>query len=85
MGRIVTGPKSEAGQRTVSLPTVAVEALDKHRASDGQTGEEGVLFTGPRVSRSPGRCCRGSGRRHVRRLAPPCISASTTCATTPRR
>ncbi len=48
MGRIVTGPKSDAGQRTVSLPTVAVEALDKHRTSHGQAGEEGVLFTGPR-------------------------------------
>src|SRR6266550_2244089 len=29
MGRIVTGPKSEAGQRTVSLPRVVVEALEK--------------------------------------------------------
>ncbi len=44
MGRIVTGPKSEAGQRTVSLPKVAVEALEKRelrparriRARDGR-------------------------------------------------
>ncbi|HET7487749.1 MAG TPA: site-specific integrase [Acidimicrobiales bacterium] len=48
MGRIVTGPKSEAGQRTVSLPMVAVEALEKHRADFGQPGDTGVLFTGPR-------------------------------------
>ena len=48
MGRIFTGPKSDAGQRTVSLPTVAVEALDKHRTTHGQAGEEDVLFTGPR-------------------------------------
>lgn len=48
MGRIVSGPKSEAGQRTVSLPNVAVEALEKHVASYGQPGESGVLFTGPR-------------------------------------
>lgn len=47
-GRIVTGPKSEAGQRMVSLPKVVVEALDKHLASYGQPGEGGVLFTGPR-------------------------------------
>ncbi len=44
-GQIVTGPKSEAGQRTVSLPKVGVEALEKHLASYGQPG---VLFTGPR-------------------------------------
>ena len=48
IGRIVTGPKSEAGQRTVSLPKVVVEALEKHLASYGQPGESGVLFTGPR-------------------------------------
>ncbi len=47
-GRIVTGPKSEAGQRTVSLPKVVVEALEKHLANYGQLGEAGVLFTGPR-------------------------------------
>lgn len=47
-GRIVTGPKSEAGQRTVSLPKVVVESLEKHLASYGQPGEAGVLFTGPR-------------------------------------
>lgn len=47
-GRIVTSPKSEAGQRTVSLPKVAVEALEKHLASYGQPSEGGVLFTGPR-------------------------------------
>src|SRR3954469_16440105 len=33
MGRIITGPKSEAGQRTLSLPKVAVEALEKHLVS----------------------------------------------------
>jgi integrase len=47
-GRIVTGPKSEAGQRTVSLPRIVVEALEKHLANYGQPGEAGVLFTGPR-------------------------------------
>lgn len=47
-GRIVTGPKSEAGQRTVSLPKIVVEALEKHLASYGQPGDGGVLFTGPR-------------------------------------
>jgi integrase len=46
-GRIVTGPKSEAGQRTVNLPRVAVEVLEKHLANYGQPGEGGVLFTGP--------------------------------------
>ena len=48
MGRIVTSPKSDAGQRTVSLPRVALEALEKHLASHGQPGSDGVLFTGPR-------------------------------------
>jgi len=47
-GRIVTGPKSEAGQRTVGLPKVVVEALEKHLASYGQPGDGGVLFTVPR-------------------------------------
>lgn len=47
-GRILTGPKSEAGQRTVSLPSVVVEAIEKHLASHGQPGEGGTLFTGPR-------------------------------------
>jgi integrase len=47
-GRIVTGPKSEAGQRTVSLPKIVVETLEKHVASYGQPGDAGVLFTGPR-------------------------------------
>jgi integrase len=47
-GRVVTGPKSEAGQRTVSLPKVVIEALEKHVASYGQPGDAGVVFTGPR-------------------------------------
>ncbi|MDP9420787.1 MAG: site-specific integrase [Actinomycetota bacterium] len=32
----------------MSLPKVAVEALEKHLASYGQPGEGGALFTGPR-------------------------------------
>jgi integrase len=48
LGRIVTGPKSEAGQRTISLPKVVVEAFEKHLASYGEPGEAGVLFTGLR-------------------------------------
>jgi integrase len=47
-GRIVTSPKSDAGQRMLSLPKIVVEALEKHLASYGQPGEGGVLFTGPR-------------------------------------
>lgn len=47
-GRIVTDPKSEAGQRTVSLPKVVIDALEKHLVSYGQPGEGGVLFTDPR-------------------------------------
>jgi len=46
--RIVSGPKSGAGQRTVSLPRIVVEALEKQLANYGQPGETGVLFTGPR-------------------------------------
>jgi integrase len=34
-GRIVTEPKSEAGQRTISLPKIVVEGLEKHLASCG--------------------------------------------------
>lgn|GEM_PF-1818746 len=47
-GRVVSPPKSEAGLRRVSIPTVVVEALEKHLASYGQPGEAGALFTGPR-------------------------------------
>jgi len=47
-GRVVGGPKSEAGQRTVSLPGVAAAALDEHLSLYVATGAEGAVFTGKR-------------------------------------
>ncbi len=83
MGRIVTGPKSDAGQRTVSLPTVAVEALDKHGRATARPARKVCCSPAGGVSRYQGAAVEG--RRPVRRLAAPYISASTTCATTRRR
>lgn len=45
-GRVVTEPKTEAGKRPVSLPVVAVEALEAHLERFAQPGPDGVVFTG---------------------------------------
>ena len=47
-GRIVGSPKTDAGFRTVALPRVAVEALERHLGAFGQPGPDGFVFTGPR-------------------------------------
>lgn len=81
-GRIVTAPKSEAGQRTVSLPKVAVEALEKHfrqlRAArrvrralhwpGGRADHEGAALQG--VAGGPNGCER-RGRPTDPRSSPP--------------
>jgi len=46
-GRLVKEPKSEAGVRTVVLPSVVVEALDHHLGAYAQPGPDGVVFTSP--------------------------------------
>lgn len=47
-GRVVGAPKTDAGYRTVTLPRVAVEALDAHLAEYAQSGPDGVIFTARR-------------------------------------
>lgn len=47
-GRLVTGPKSDAGIRTVALPALVTDALEHHLDAYAQEGAEGVLFTGPK-------------------------------------
>ena len=47
-GRIVTGPKSEAGRRTVALPSALIEIIKEHLVTFAQPDHEGFLFTGPR-------------------------------------
>ncbi len=46
-GRIVTPPKSEAGNRTVALPAFVVEELVAHLDRFSQPGPDGLVFTGP--------------------------------------
>jgi len=46
-GRVVKEPKSDAGVRTVVVPSVVVQALDDHLAVYAQRGPEGVVFTSP--------------------------------------
>jgi integrase len=38
-------PKTEAGRRTVTLPTMAAAALAEHLAAYGQRGPDGLVFT----------------------------------------
>jgi integrase len=38
-------PKTEAGQRTVTLPAVAAAALAEHLTTYSQPGPEGLVFT----------------------------------------
>ena len=84
-GRIVTGPKSEAGQRTVSLPKVVVEALEKHLASYGQPAT--AVFSSPahEASRSTRALLSKEWQAPERPRTHPKGSASTTSVTTPRR
>lgn len=84
MGRIVTGPKSDAGQRTVSLPTVALDALERHLADYGQPDNDGVLFTGPRGEPITRPSSPGSGRPLGPRPERPPDFACTTFDTTRR-
>lgn len=46
-GRVVDGPKSEAGYRKVVVPRFVVDALDEHMAEYSQAGPDGLVFTGP--------------------------------------
>jgi integrase len=83
-GQLAVGPtKTVAGQRTVTLPTVAAEALAEHLSVYAEAGPDGLVFSaergGPiRRSTSPG----GSGSRPPE---PPGSSsfASTISATPP--
>ena len=45
-GRVVLAPKSDAGRRSVALPSVVVEALQEHLAAAGGDADA-ALFTGP--------------------------------------
>lgn len=47
VGRVVLEPKSEAGRRTVALPAIVVEALDRHMATFPGPDADAPLFTGP--------------------------------------
>ena len=47
-GRVVKAPKSEAGTRRVTIPTIALDALKGHMATYAQAGPEGFVFTSRR-------------------------------------
>lgn len=44
-GRVVSDPKSDAGRRTVALPTLLNDVLQIHLDTYAQPGRAGVLFT----------------------------------------
>jgi integrase len=46
-GRIVTSPKSEAGRRTVALPTIVTEALAAHLEAHCDPEPDAWVFVGP--------------------------------------
>jgi integrase len=48
-GRLAVGPtKTGAGLRTVTLPTVAAEALAEHLSTYAEAGPEGLVFSAER-------------------------------------
>ncbi|MDQ1414707.1 MAG: hypothetical protein QOF81_320, partial [Acidimicrobiaceae bacterium] len=47
-GRVVSGPKSEAGRRPVAMPKTVMLALEEHLREFAQPGADGVVFTAPR-------------------------------------
>ena len=47
VGGMILDPKSEAGRRTVALPAVVVETLDRHLALFPGSDADAPLFTGP--------------------------------------
>ncbi|MEV0216060.1 site-specific integrase [Micromonospora sp. ALFpr18c] len=76
-------PKSEAGNRVVTLPAAARTVLAEHLAEFVGEGPEALVFTGDK-----GRCCvpatsggRSAGRRRCGRLACRRGSTFTTCGT----
>src|SRR4029450_7900868 len=55
-GRVAFGPtKPGAGLRTVTLPTVAAEALAEHLSVYAEAGPEGLVFTAERGGPVPQR------------------------------
>ncbi len=61
---IVGEPKSNAGVRTVYLPGFLRDPLLRHMEAHAQPGPDGLLFTGPRMSRRTCGCgyigCQGA-------------------------
>ena len=76
--RLAFGPtKTGAGLRTVTLPTVAAEALAKHLNTYAEAGPDGLVFSGragwpdpPQQPHPPGLDPGYPSRRH-RGIAPP--------------
>jgi integrase len=46
-GRVVSGPKSEAGRRGVAMPKSVMNSLETHVGEFARPGPEGVVFTAP--------------------------------------
>jgi integrase len=45
--RVVSRPKTDAGIRSIVLPTRIIESLEEHLATYAQPGADGVVFTAP--------------------------------------
>jgi integrase len=84
-GRILSGPKSEAGQRTVVIPKALHGALEEHLDRFAQPGLDGAIFTGHRGKPITRSRLSAACARHASPHLPPPGSESTTSATTPRR
>jgi integrase len=83
-GRVVKGPKSDAGRRDVTIPPHLLPAVADHLKRHAQLGAQGLLFPPATASTwCPPRstaCSTRPGRQPACR-----ICASTTCATPGRR
>jgi hypothetical protein len=84
-GRVVSGPKSEAGTRTVSLLAIVIDALKQQLSEFAEPGPDGVVFTGPREDRSAARSSLRDGEPPWLLLEGRLACASTTSDTMPRR
>ncbi len=58
-------PKSNAGRRTIAIPSHIIPELRKHLASYAEPGKQGLVFVGPK-----------GGPLHRSNFQPSCLAAS---------
>lgn len=86
MGRTVLDhAKTDAGLRTVSVPSFVMDVLVSHLAEYTGPEAEAPVFTGPRTRRYDERRSPTHGSRPRRRSVLPRTCARSTCGTTQER